>query len=50
MRVVVIEDFNGYISFVTDPDTGDVKVFDNIEEARAEVKKCQNGYLYILKN
>lgn len=42
-RFVVIEDFNGMISLVSDPETGDTLVFDTYEEAEVEAKKCQNG-------
>lgn len=41
-RYVVIEDFNGYISLVTDPE-GDVLVFNTPDKAQEEAKKCQNG-------
>lgn len=41
-RYVVIEDFNGYISLVTDLYRG-VIVFDTLEKAEEEVKQCQNG-------
>lgn len=42
-RFVVIEDFNGNISLVTDYDSGDTLVFYTYEEAEAEAKECQNG-------
>lgn len=42
-RFVVIEDFNGCISLVTDPDSGDTLVFDTSDEAEEGAKKCQNG-------
>lgn len=42
-RFVVIEDFNGYISLVADPDSGDTLVFNTSDEAEEEAKKCQNG-------
>lgn len=42
-RFVVIEDFNGYISLVADPDSGDTLVFDTSDEAEEEAKECQNG-------
>lgn len=42
-RFVVIEDFNGYISLVADPDSGDALVFNTSDEAEEEAKKCQNG-------
>jgi len=48
MRLVVIEDFNGTINLVTDPDTGEVIVFDNPEEAYAEAGECQNGVVVCL--
>ena len=44
-RFVVIEDFNGYISLVANPDTGDTLVFDTYKEAEAEAKECQNGHI-----
>lgn len=44
MRVVVIEDFNGNIELVRDPDTCDVLVFEDLEEAN----KCQNGIVAML--
>lgn len=42
-RFVVIEDFNGYISLVADPDSGDTLVFNTSDEAEEEAKECQNG-------
>lgn len=48
MRLVVIEDFNGSISLVTDPDTGEVIVFDDPEAAYAEAGECQNGIVVCL--
>ena len=42
-RFVVIEDFNGYISLVADPDSGDTLVFNTSDEAEEEAKNCQNG-------
>lgn len=42
-RFVVIEDFNGMISLVSDPETGDTLVFDTYEEAEVEAEDCQNG-------
>lgn len=42
-RFVVIEDFNGYISLVADPDSGDTLVFETSDEAEEEAKECQNG-------
>lgn len=40
---VVIEDFNGMISLVSDPETGETRVFDTSDEAFEEAKDCQNG-------
>lgn len=42
-RFIVIEDFNGTIELVTDPDAGEVMVFETYEEAEKEAKECQNG-------
>lgn len=42
-RFVVIEDFNGYISLVADPESGDTLVFETYDEAKKETKNCQNG-------
>lgn len=42
-RFVVIEDFNGMISLVSDPETGETRVFDTSDEAFEEAKDCQNG-------
>lgn len=42
-RFIVIEDFNGSITIVTNPESGDTLVFDTYNEALAESKKCQNG-------
>lgn len=42
-RFVIIEDFNGTVSLVTDPDLGDVLVFETSYEAEEEAKNCQNG-------
>lgn len=42
-RYVIIEDFNGCISLVTDPDSGDTLVFETYDEAAEEAKKCQKG-------
>lgn len=47
MRYVVIEDFNGTISLVTDED-GNVKVFDNRIDAYKEKDKCQHGVVVYL--
>lgn len=46
-KLVVIEDFNGFISLVTDED-GEVKVFDDYNKADKEAKECQNGKVVIL--
>lgn len=43
MRAVVIEDFNGSIELVRDPDTCDVLVFEDLESAWEEADRCQNG-------
>lgn len=45
MRVVVIEDFNGNIELVRDPDT---LVFEDLESAWEEANKCQNGIVAML--
>lgn len=42
-RYVVIEDFNGSVSLATDPDSGDVLIFETSDKALEEAKKCQNG-------
>lgn len=42
-RFIVIEDFNGYISLISDPDSGDTLVFETYKEAEKESKQCQNG-------
>lgn len=42
-RFVVIEDFNGTVNLATDPDSGDVLIFETFDEAEEEAKKCQNG-------
>lgn len=42
-RFVIIEDFNGCIHLVTDPETGATIVYDNPNEAFEEAKKYQNG-------
>lgn len=42
-RFVIIEDFNGIISLVSDPETGDTRVFDTSDKAEKEAKECQNG-------
>lgn len=47
-RYIVIEDFNGSISIVKDPDTGDEKVFDNVTDAYKEKDKCQHGIVVYL--
>lgn len=46
-RYVVIEDFNGTISLVTD-EGGNVKVFDNRTDAYEEKDKCQHGVVVYL--
>ena len=48
MRVVVIEDFNGNIELVRDPDTCDVLVFEDLELAWEEANRCQNGIVAML--
>lgn len=42
-RYVVIDDFNGLINLVVDPEDGMTKVFSTKEEAQAEANECQNG-------
>lgn len=46
MRAVVIEDFNGSIELVRDPDTCDVLVFEDLESAVRNIEKeyetCRN--------
>lgn len=42
-RYVVIDDFNGLINLVVNPEDGMTKVFDTKEEAQAEADECQNG-------
>lgn len=42
-RYVVIEDFNGLINLVVDPEDGMTKVFYTKEEAQREAAECQNG-------
>lgn len=42
-RFVIIEDFNGSINLVIDPETGNTLVFEDPNEAFEEAKKCQNG-------
>lgn len=42
-RYAVIEDFNGYTSLITDPESGDTLVFETFGEAIEEAEKCQNG-------
>ena len=46
-RYIVIEDFNGTISLVTDED-GNVKVFDNRTDACEKKNKCQHGVVVYL--
>lgn len=51
MRAVVIEDFNGSIELVRDPDTCDVLVFEDLESAWGggeEANRCQNGIVAML--
>ena len=48
MRAVVIEDFNGSIELVRDPDTCDVLVFEDLEPAWEEANRCQNGIVAML--
>lgn len=48
MRAVVIEDFNGSIELVRDPDTCDVLVFEDLESAWKEANRCQNGIVAML--
>ena len=48
MRYVVIEDFNGLINLVVDPDDGMTKVFDNEADAVTEAQNCQNGTVVCL--
>lgn len=48
MRYVVIEDFNGLINLVVDPDDGMTKVFDNEADAVTEAQNCQNGTIVCL--
>lgn len=48
MRAVVIEDFNGSIELVRDPDTCDVLVFEDLESACEEANRCQNGIVAML--
>lgn len=47
-RYVIIDDFNGYINLVLDKD-GNTKVFDTLQDAQDEAKKCQNGIVVKLK-
>lgn len=47
-RYVIIDDFNGYINLVLDKN-GNTKVFDTLQEAQDEAKKCQNGMVVKLK-
>lgn len=48
MRYVVIEDFNGLINLVVDPEDGMTKVFDNKTNAMAEAQDYQNGIVVCL--
>lgn len=48
MKYVVIEDFNGLINLVVDPEDGMTKVFDNKTDAMAEAQDCQNGIVVCL--
>ena len=41
MRYIVIEDFNDNIAIVSDPETGEVKVFDTEVEAQEEADKLR---------
>lgn len=47
-RYVVIDDFNGYINLVLDKN-GNTKVFNTLQDALNEAKKCQNGMVVKLK-
>lgn len=49
-RYVVIDDFNGLINLVVDPEDGMTKVFDTKEEAQAEADECQDGIVVPLCN
>ncbi len=42
-RFVVIEDFNDIVSLVTNPDSGNILIFETSNEAEEEARKCQNG-------
>ena len=42
-RFVIIEDFNGIISLVSDPETGETLVFKTLDKASEEAKNWQNG-------
>ena len=48
MRYVVIEDFNGLINLVVDPEDVMTKVFDNKANAMAEAQDYQNGIVVCL--
>ena len=48
MKYVVIEDFNGLINLVVDPENGMNKVIDNKADAMAEAQDCQNGIVVCL--
>lgn len=47
-RYVVIDDFNGTINLVTDPENGMTKVFDNKADTIVEAQDCQNGIVVCL--
>lgn len=49
-RYVVIDDFNGIINLVVDPEDGTTKVFNTYEEAKKEAEDCQNGIVINLGN
>lgn len=42
-RYVVIDDFNGFVNLVVNPEDGMTKVFDTFEEAQREAAECQKG-------
>ena len=44
----MIEDFNGLINLVVDPEDGMTKVFDNKANAMAEAQDYQNGIVVCL--
>ena len=50
MKYVVIEDFNGLINLVVNPEDGMTKVFDNKADATAEAQDCQNGIVICLED